>query len=732
MHKTAVLRIAVPAPLYRVFDYLPPAGVDPGALAAGVRVRVPFGPRRLVGVLTEVAASSAVAPAALRRAEAVLDNAPPCGRPIYDLCRWAATYYHHPLGEVFAAALPKSLRQGAAAERRQPRWWRATAAGREADPAALRRAPKQARILATLSASPRGLAENVLHEHHAPLRPAIEALLSRGFVERCEPASVSPEKPPEAGPQPNPEQAAALAAIARTGFEPVLLDGITGSGKTEVYLRLIADILAAGKQALVLVPEIGLTPQLIARFRRRVAAPVVVLHSALSDRERLDAWLAARDGDAGVVIGTRSAVFTPLARPGIFIVDEEHDLSFKQQDGFRYSARDLAVRRAANAHVPVVLGSATPSLESLGNARAGRYRHLHLRRRAAEASMPHIQVLDVRGRPMHQGLSAPLLGHMQRHLDGGGQVLLFLNRRGFAPTLMCHHCGWVAECRRCDSHVTLHRRAARLRCHHCGGEQRVPDRCPACEAPDLLALGEGTQRIEQVVREHFPEVGIARIDRDSTTRKGSFESLLAAVESGDTRILIGTQMLAKGHHFPGITLVGMVNVDQGLFSTDFRATERMAQIVVQVAGRAGRAEQPGEVFIQTHHPEHPLLVRLIRDGYAGFAEAALAEREMAGLPPFSFLALLRAESTRADEPLRFLHEAAAAAARLRGEGLEMWGPVPAPMERRAGRVRAQLLIQAKTRAPLHALLRPLARSLRELPAAQRVRWSIDVDPQDLL
>lgn len=733
MPETVVLRVAVPAPLHATFDYLPPAGVDVRALVVGARVRVPFGRRHLIGVLVEVAGSSTLAHSALRHAFAVIDTAPTFGAAIFDLCRWAAGYYHHPLGEVLAAALPKRLRQGRSAERTPPRRWRVTVAGREADPATLRRAPKQALILTTIAASPDGVDEEDLRDRFEPVRAALAALTAKGLVERWRgQAALTSHAAVRPGPDLNPEQAAALAAIPREGFAPILLDGVTGSGKTEIYLRLIDDVLAAGRQALVLVPEIGLTPQLIARFRERVAARVVVLHSGLGDGERLDGWLAARDGEAGVVIGTRSAIFTPLARPGLFVVDEEHDLSFKQQDGFRYSARDLAVRRAADAGVPVVLGSATPSLESLGNALGGRYRHVRLQRRAADAAIPEVHVLDVRGRPLREGISELLLDHMHRHLDAGGQTLLFLNRRGFAPTLMCHQCGWAAECRRCDARMTLHRRHNRLRCHHCGAELSPPTCCPACESADLLALGQGTQRVEEIVCEAFPGVGVARIDRDTTGRKGSFESMLAAIDSGETRILIGTQMLAKGHHFPGITLVGVINVDQGLFGTDFRAIERMAQLIVQVSGRAGRAERAGEVFIQTHHPEHPLLVRLIRDGYRSFAEAALAERRQATLPPFSFLALLRAESTAAAEPMRFLEQAAAAARRLGTGGLELWGPVPAPMERRAGRVRAQLLVQSAERARLHALLRPWVRSLGELPAARRVRWSIDVDPQDLM
>jgi primosomal protein N' (replication factor Y) len=484
---------------------------------------------------------------------------------------------------------------------------------------------------------------------------------------------------------------------------------------------------------LVLVPEIGLTPQLVDRFARRLPAAIAVLHSGLSDSERLGAWLAARDGEAAVVSGTRSALFTPLARPGLIIVDEEHDASFKQQDGFRYSARDLAVVRASRLGVPVVLGSATPSLESLHNAGQGRYRHLRLNRRAGGASMPRFQLLDVRGKPMQDGVSTPLVRRIQSHLDQGGQALLFLNRRGFAPTLLCHECGWMAECRRCDARLTFHQGRGRLRCHHCDYERPVDRYCPDCGSPDLRPLGLGTERVEAALMEAFPGEGIVRIDRDSTRAKGAFEERMTAARRGEARILLGTQMLAKGHHLPAVTLVGILDADQGLFGADFRAPERLAQLVVQVAGRAGRADRPGEVVIQTHHPEHPLLQVLVHEGYDRFAQDALAERQMASLPPFHHHALLRAEAVSATEPTAFLQAARASAESLGvSGGVQLLGPIPAPMERRAGRYRAQLLLQAPERRPLHSLLRAWVPGLAALREARKVRWSVDVDPVEML
>jgi primosomal protein N' (replication factor Y) (superfamily II helicase) len=664
----AVLQIAVPAPLFQAFDYLPPAGVDAHTLRPGLRLRVPFGRGRRVGVLLGAAAQTEVSAARLKRALEILDDEPVLPPDLLELCRWAADYYHHPLGEVLATALPTRLREG------------------------------------------------------GPLRAA----RSR--------KTAQPTNEPGLPPPLNPEQAQALAQVRESlgRFQPLLLEGVTGSGKTEVYLQAISEVVAQGRQALVLVPEIGLTPQFVARFRARLGAGLALAHSGLADGERLNAWLAARSGEAAVVIGTRSAVFTPLPRLGLVVIDEEHDASYKQQEGFRYSARDLAIRRAQQAGVPVLLGSATPSLESLHNAQAGRYRLLHLKQRAGAAEHPPMHLIDVRGQHLREGLSNALIAHVRRHLEAGGQALLFLNRRGFAPTLLCHSCGWVADCKRCDAHMTLHRAHDKLRCHHCGAERPPEPACPHCRSNDLLAVGQGTERVEQALQELFPGVGLARIDRDTTRRKGALDRLLDEVHSGQARLLIGTQMLAKGHDFPEVTLVGVLNADAGLFSADFRAPERMAQLITQVAGRAGRASRPGEVYIQTHQPQHPLLNQLIRAGYRAFAEAALEERREAGYPPYGHLALLRAESVQPAAAMQFLEEAAALARATLPKALELWGPVPAPMERRAGRVRAQLLLQSDTRKPLHALLREWVPQLDRLPAARRARWSLDVDPQDLM
>ena len=726
-----ILRVAVPSPLPRLFDYLPPTGFQ-GTLYPGVRLRVPFGRTRQVAVLVELAAESEVPRNQLRPALEVLDHEPLLPAELLALLRWAARYYHHPPGEVMSAALPVLLRQGRSAQTRSAPVWRLSLAGREAlQDAALERAPRQRTLLKRLADEPEGLRADALRDL-PDWSGTARSLLKKGWLIRDEPSPMT--TPTGTAPALSEAQHTAVSAVvaALEGFRSFLLDGVTGSGKTEVYLRIIQAVLARDRQALVLVPEIGLTPQLLARFQARLPGPLAVLHSALGDRERLNAWLLARSGQARVVIGTRSAIFTPLARPGVIIIDEEHDPSFKQQEGFRYSARDLALVRAQRLAIPVLLGSATPALESLHNARRGRYQWLRLPARVGGAREAPIELLDVRRQPMDQGISRPLAERMQKHLAHGGQVLLFLNRRGFAPTLICHECGWLAGCERCDARLTLHtQRRQRLICHHCGVEQAAPTRCPACAGVDLRALGQGTERIEQYLQQHFGEVGIARIDRDSTRRKGSLEALLADIHAGRRRVLLGTQMLAKGHHFPDVTLVGIVDADGGLFGTDFRASERMAQLILQVAGRAGRAERPGVVVVQTHHPQHPLLNTLVREGYGAFARATLAEREAALLPPFSNQALLRADATDPLRPLGFLEDALARGLAI-GMAVELLGPVPAPMERRAGRYRAQLLVQANERALLHGFLDRWLAALPTCREARRVRWSLDVDPLDLL
>ncbi len=732
----SVLRIAIPSPLYSSFDYLPPADVDVSKLKPGVRLRLPFGRSQTIGILLETSRTPQVERHKLKPALELLDHEPLLPKELLKLLHWVSDYYHHPIGETFATALPVALRQGEAASAKHRSLWRITPAGREVDTGPLaKRAKRQADLLDRLRASQNGLTADKLKELPRNWIDAMASLVKKGWVEMEQiPALEYGHEQPEQGPELNEAQHNAVERIQNCIglFSPFLLDGVTGSGKTEIYLRSIDTVLNAGQQALVLVPEITLTPQLVERFKRRFNTPMAVLHSGLNDRERLNAWLLARNGEASIIIGTRSAVFTPLQNPGIIIIDEEHDPSFKQQSGLRYSARDLAVVRAQRLDIPVILGSATPSLESLLNVEQGRYQHLHLPQRAGNAKPPKVELLDVRNQHMEEQLSAPMLQLIQTHLDKGNQVLLFLNRRGFSPTLICHECGWVAHCRRCDTHMTLHMHKRQLRCHHCGSQRPVPQQCPDCGSADLRPLGSGTERIETALAQHFPDSAISRIDRDSTRNKGSLEAILADINRGDSRLLIGTQMLAKGHHFPNVTLVGILDGDQGLFGVDFRAGERMAQLIIQVAGRAGRADKPGRVVIQTHHPDNPMLQLLCQQGYHAYAKAAQSERQLAALPPYAHMALLRAEASQSLPPESFLEQAKQLAQQLGATGIDLYGPMPAVMEKRAGKYRYQLLLQAEKRSDLHRLLKQWTPKLQTLPAVRKVRWSLDVDPVDLI
>nr|WP_314565527.1 primosomal protein N' [uncultured Pseudomonas sp.] len=733
-----ILRLALPSPLRRLFDYLPPKGVVEEQLRPGVRLRLPFGRREVVGVLIEVARETEVPPDKLRAALQLLDERPPLPSALFELCQWSAQYYQHSLGDTLSWALPALLRQGEPAERRLQRFWIAQPEARPEDPR-LARAPRQREALRTLRQHPHG----VLHELLGQLglvKDSLDLLQAKGLVtvetRYHQPTRHQGSWLAQAELPLNNEQRLAYEAVrAGSGFHCHLLEGVTGSGKTEVYLQLIRATLEAGRQALLLIPEINLGPQTLGRFEQRFNARIALLHSALTDRERMDIWLAARDGELDIVVGTRSALFTPLKHPGLIIVDEEHDASYKQQEGLRYHARDLAVVRARLDNLPVVLGSATPSLESLHNAEQGRYAHLRLSLRAGGAQPPRFERLDVRSRPLDSGLSQPLLKAMGATLERGQQVLVFLNRRGFAPTLLCHDCGWLAQCPRCDARMTYHRGSGELRCHHCDQRQTPPRHCPSCGKLDLRPVGAGTERAEERLQLLFPDVPVLRIDRDTTARKDALAKLLKIIHSGTPCILVGTQMLAKGHHFPKVTLVAVLDADSGLFSADFRASERMAQQIVQVAGRAGRAEEPGLVLIQTHLADHPLMVQLAEEGYPAFARQALQERRAAGLPPFAYLALLRADAHRQDQVENFLeaayHVAEGLAVNLALPQVELLGPVPAPMERRAGRHRAQLLLQSSSRAPLHRLLGIWVVQLESLPEARQVRWSLDVDPIDL-
>jgi len=660
-----ILQLAVPTPLRRYFDYYPPADYDVTKLQPGMRFKIPFGRRILTGLYIKTKTTSDVPKNKLKAAIECLDSEAILPIDLLELATQAANYYHYPIGEALLGILPVRLRQG--------------------------------KSLPEFNKTKEKVTE-IIKEQPLKLNSAQKNALDK-IIEK------------------------------HNNFSILLLDGVTGSGKTEVYLQAISTILAENKQVLVMVPEISLTPQTINRFTARFNVPVVALNSGITPKSRLDAWLKAKNNYARILIGTRSTIFTPFSHLGLIIVDEEQDLSFKQQDGFHYHARDVAILRAKQLNIPIILGSATPSLETLHNVENKRYQKLSLPLRAGFASKPTFHLIDIRNRALENGLSPELLQTIKQHLENKNQVMLFLNRRGYAPVLLCHSCGWMAVCDRCDMRMTLHLKANYLKCHHCTKQTKIPTQCNNCGKNDFQPVGLGTEKLEETLSKYFPDFPIERIDRDSMNRKGKIEQAFARIHSGETKILLGTQMLSKGHHFPNVTLVAIINADGGFFSADFRSLERMGQQILQVAGRAGRAEKPGTVLIQTHHPGHPLLYQLLNDGYPAFAETILAERKNILLPPFSSYALFRAEANqiiKANDFLTSIRELIP-----QNSAIQVMGPIPASQPRRAGQHRAQLLLQTNNRPVLQNILKKFMPQIESLPNGKKVRWSLDVDPMEM-
>lgn len=669
-----ILRIAIPTPVRKLFDYLLPTENDKVPMI-GTRVLAPFGKQKKIGVIVAVTEETECPIHKLKPIDIILDPISLFPAPILELIQWASRYYQCSLGEVFEAALPKRLRQ-------VPFDKKSTQKKKSTNPVS---------IVAAAS----------------PVLPKVHVL--------------------------NTDQQYAIDSITKQlgKFKTFLLDGVTGSGKTEVYIRVIEQVLALGKQALVLVPEIGLTPQLLTRFQQRFQVPIAVLHSSLTEKKRYEAWEQARTGMTPIVIGTRSTVFAPLQAPGVLIIDEEHDASFKQQEGFRYHARDLAIMRGSLENCPVILGSATASLETLHNVHLGRFQRLPLPTRAGTAAFPSVQVLDIRHKKLEEGLSHQLIEKMREHIKDNGQVLIFLNRRGFAPVLMCFDCGWTATCTQCDARMTIHMHSQKLQCHHCESSINLYKQCPSCQHAALKPLGVGTERLENALQALFPEHSISRLDRDTTRKKNSLQETIDRIHTGETHILLGTQMIAKGHHFPNVTLVAILDTDHALFSTDFRSLEKMGQLITQVAGRAGRSARPGHVVLQTCHPHHPLLSKLLDQGYANFSQALLTERQAIHLPPYSYQILIRAEANSRERALEFLNFAKKLILKQSSTQFKTYGPIPAPMERRIGKFRAQLLLQSDSRSLLQKLATLLVLDLDNHPLANSIRWSLDVDPIDL-
>lgn len=724
--KVPVAQVALPLPLPRLFDYQVPAYWSGQPLQPGQRVLVEFGTRHLVGVIAAVTAASGEG---LKPLLELLDQ-----QSLFDPALWAtldrvARYYHAGLGETLATALPKALRRTDAGPRPPQSCLYALLPAARANPP-LRLGKAQKRLWDCLDS---GIADaQALAALHPRWRPQVQTWIETGLVEAI---ALSPFAPPPVrapGPQLVPEQAAAILALgARAGeFAVSVLEGVTGSGKTEVYLQLLQQVVARGRQGLLLVPEIGLTPQSIARVRERLDARVAALHSDLADGERMAVYTAAARGEIDVLVGTRSAVLTPLPRLGLIVVDEEHDSSYKQQEGIRYHARDVALLRAQASAANVVLGSATPSLESLRNVALGRFQRLHLRQRVGGAVPPRWSLVDLRQQSLVDGLAPATLTSIGRHLRAGGQVLVFKNRRGYAPTLLCRDCGWHAQCPDCDIGLTWHRQQQALRCHHCGYQRRAPNACPECGGLALTPLGAGTERLEEALAKAFPTYPLVRLDRDTTARKHSFAAAIDELLKGVPSLIVGTQMLAKGHHLPAVTLAVIVGVDEGLMSTDFRAGERLAQLIVQVAGRSGRAERPGEVLLQTHQPEHPLLGQLLSAGYAAVADELLAERQAIGLPPAVHAAMLRAEHPQAERAEAFLQKLLDVAGPARQGAVDLAGPLAAPQAKRQGRWRFQLVLQSSDRAALHQVLTALVVAAHRHGRDRALRWSVDVDPVD--
>ncbi len=720
----STVRIALNRPLRRLFDYIVPDGLT---LEPGQRVRIPFGRQQAIGLVveTDIQPPEGIT---LKPVHSELENWPALPRETFRLLSWASNYYQHPLGECLFTALPPALRRGRPAAEKSEDWWQAC--GSSATLPA--NAHKQKNLLDWIAQHSQGAkSSDILKAGFT--RQQLKTLASKELIKAVTPARENPRSRPGNETIEAPKLSAAQLGAAsqlplpRDGFSASLLYGITGSGKTEVYLHYLKQNLSARDQALVLVPEINLTPQTVARFKHYFGERILVWHSALNDSERLSAWLKIRNGEPIILIGTRSAVLLPFTSLKTLIVDEEHDSSYKQGEGFRYSGRDMAVYRAHLNHCPVILGSATPSLESYHNALNGKYRLIRLEERAGKALPPAISLLDIRSRPLEGGLSRPALQALRKTLDRGNQALVFVNRRGFAPVMMCFDCGHMVECPRCDTRLTYHRRDRAMRCHHCDYQAPATETCPHCKSEAFKPVGQGTEQTEEVLAAHFPDTPVVRVDRDSTQRKGSIQSILKQVNTGKPCILVGTQMLAKGHDFPNVTLVVVINADGGLFSVDFRAPEQLIQTLLQVSGRAGRGTKAGKVVVQTCHSDHPLLRTLCHGRYLEMADQLLREREAGLFPPFRAMAIFRAEADTMEQSLQILDGIKPLAA---APGIEIWGPLPALIARRADRHRAQLVLNTSNRTRLNRLLTDICQSLEEKRYPKGAKWMIDVDPQE--
>jgi primosomal protein N' (replication factor Y) (superfamily II helicase) len=720
------IKVALDVPLPKVFDY---SCAEAAPHHVGLRVRVPFGAKQAVGVIMAVTDAPTIDPSKVRPAREILSDLAPLPEDLLELLRFVSDYYHHPIGEVVLAALPTRYRSGTT--RRTVATVAISSDGSAALRAGLDRSPVAAAMLAMLES--RGpLGERELAELPPAQRRALRRLVARGFARLVAHTASPVAAPASMPPTLTAEQSAFVAGFSESAdrFRTWLLHGITGSGKTEVYLAVMARVVAASRQVLLLVPEIGLTPQLEATLRARFpACPLVTLHSSLAASQRADNWAAAQRGAARIVVGTRSAVFAPLPRLGLIVVDEEHDVSYKQNEGVRYSARDLAIWRARQRDVPIILGSATPSLESYAAASGGRYTLARLTQRPNAATLPTVKLVSTAALRIEGGVAPAMLAAIEDRVARREQVLVFINRRGYAPVLLCYACGWAPVCPRCAAHTVLHRTRTLMLCHHCGREEAVPASCTQCGNADLQPVGFGTQRIEATIRSALPAARLLRVDRDTTRTREAWPRMRQAIVQREVDVLVGTQLLSKGHDFEGVSLVCVLNADRSLYSTDFRASEQLFAQLLQVSGRAGRGALPGEVLIQTAFASHPLYAAVCAHDYDAFARMLFEERRLAGLPPFVYQALLRAEAPRSHRALDFLAHAAGLAAPL-AAGVSVYDPAPAAMPRLQGRERAQLLVQSQSRTALHRFLDRWCLALWDAKTT-RARWVLDVDPLEI-
>jgi len=731
--KKKFLNIAIPTPLRRLFDYLPNENLNQKVLKPGLRVSVSFGKQKNVtGIIVSISNKTNHPKHKLKRINNIIDDSPIINTEHLNLLVWASNYYHHPIGEVIFNALPTLLRKNNLITNYEDSFWSLSGDSFLLNSHNKKISPTQTKIISYLKKSNTSISQFELNKIFPGVKRSLYALEKIGLIQKETKENLEKSIINKRTVKLNEDQEKAVNVISNSinNHAVFLLDGLTGSGKTEVYMSAMDIVIKSGKQCLILLPEIGLTPQLIQRFKNRFKVDIAIQHSNLSVTERLKYWQDARTGKAKIILGTRSAIWTQLLNPGIYIADEEHDLSYKQHSGFQYSARDLMIVRAKRDGVPAILGSATPSLETINNAEKSRYVHLVLPTRAGTAKQPEYQLLDIQNKKMYGPLSKMLIDEIDKNLKLNNQILLFLNRRGYATHLYCHCCGWKAHCDRCEIPLTYHKSNNRLNCHHCGSSKKNINNCPSCESK-LLRLGHGTERIEEVLSKKFPKSKIARIDRDTTQKKDSMDNFLTKMHSGDIDILVGTQMIAKGHHFPNVTLAAIVDADSGLFSTDFRATERLAQLFMQVSGRAGRGKKKGVVIVQTYSPDHPLFHTLIKHGYNHLAKSLLKERKLSSLPPHSHMALLRAEAHNIEQVKYFIKNASIQLKKLSGDVLLLFGPIPALIEKHAGRFRYQLIIQAANRKLLHTHLDEWLEKVEKIKNSKKVRWSLDIDPQDM-